>query len=142
MSTILCIDDEDANLTTMKSLLERCGHRVLAASSGVAGLALLRNNSDVNLVVLDYRMEPMDGMDVGTEIKSSFPWIPILLHSGQGDVPAQLLTIANAVVAKGSPIPELLSCIDRLLGRTAKAQPSRAGVDRRKHELRLRRARN
>lgn len=141
MSTILCIDDEDANLTTMKSLLEGCGHRVLTASNGMAGLVLLRDDSDVNLVILDYRMEPMDGMDVGNEIKGSFPWIPILLHSGQNEIPDQLLGIVNAVVAKSSPIPELLSCIDMLLRRTGKTWPSRASADGQKEHLCLRRAR-
>jgi CheY-like chemotaxis protein len=125
MSTILCIDDEEAALETMKALLQCLGHNVVTSSTGAIGLYLLECRPDVQLVILDYRMEPMDGMAVAAAIKSSFPRTPILLHSGQDDIPAQLLEIVDAVVGKGSPIPELISSIDGLLGRT-RSGPQRA----------------
>jgi len=115
MATILCIDDEEAILITMQRFLEHLGHTALTSSTGVQGLNLLRRCPDVQLVILDYQMEPMDGMAVAITIKNSFPIMPILLHSGNAHLPERLLSFVDAVVGKDSPIPELISSIDGLL---------------------------
>jgi CheY-like chemotaxis protein len=115
MPTIPCIDGEEAVLITMQRFLEHLGHRALTSSTGAQGLNLLRRCPDVQLVILDYPMEPMDGMAVAITIRKSFPIMPILLHSGNAHLPERLLSFVDAVVGKDSPLPELISSIDGLL---------------------------
>ena len=40
--TILIVDDKDANLVALERLLERCGAKILRASSGNEALAISR----------------------------------------------------------------------------------------------------
>ena len=70
--TILCIDDHLAGLETRKRVLESRGFNILTASSGQAGLAML-DMSSVDAVLLDYKMEGMDGEAVATEIRRTKP---------------------------------------------------------------------
>lgn len=55
--TLLCIDDQKPALKIRKIFLEAQGYKVLTASSGREGLALLKSNP-VDAVILDYRMPP------------------------------------------------------------------------------------
>ena len=60
--TILYIDDEPDNLLVFKSAFRR-DYRVLTALSGEDGLALLRDETDVALIITDQRMPAMTGVE-------------------------------------------------------------------------------
>lgn len=79
-AVLLCIDDDETLLDCLKSLLERHGYCVLAASSGRGGLEILTAHA-VDLVVLDYAMPGMNGPQVASAIKRMCPqtrivWLP------------------------------------------------------------------
>jgi DNA-binding response OmpR family regulator len=64
-----CLKSGDWKCTFIRRiLLEGRGYRVLTATSGARGLALLQQNT-VDAVILDYRMEGMDGAAVATMIR-------------------------------------------------------------------------
>lgn len=71
-AVLLCIEDDETLLDCLKSLLERHGYCVLAASSGRGGLEILTAHA-VDLVVLDYAMPGMNGPQVASAIKRMCP---------------------------------------------------------------------
>ena len=73
--TVLCVDDEKIGLRVRKILLESHGFKVLTASSGAQGLALLENHH-VDLVVLDYYMPGLNGGQVAPRFAAAAPAFP------------------------------------------------------------------
>lgn len=113
MATILCIDDEPSALQVRKLLLESEGHRVIGASSGQEGLRLLASEQ-FDLVILDYWMSGMNGMDVARQIKTMHPGVPIIMLSGFGELPGEAIGLAERWILKGSATTELLKAISDL----------------------------
>lgn len=62
MARILIVDDDNAVRTTIKLLLERAGHSVVAASDGRSGLAQFETD-EFDLLFLDIFMPGMDGIE-------------------------------------------------------------------------------
>jgi len=109
--TILCVDDEKIGLRVRKIMLEGHGFRVLTATSGEQGLALLAEN-EIDLVVLDYYMPGMNGGDVAAQVRRQKPDLPIIFLSAYFSLPPAALELANAFITKGDP-PDIL--IDKIL---------------------------
>jgi len=70
--TILCVDDEPLILETLKLALLKKGFRVLTAQSGEEGLRLLEIHS-VEMVISDYRMPGMNGMEFLFKVQGRYP---------------------------------------------------------------------
>lgn len=65
---ILYIEDDLANRTLVKRILEAEGYRVLEASSGMEGLAVARRERPA-LIFVDISMPDMDGYEVTTHLR-------------------------------------------------------------------------
>ena len=61
MPTALVIDDSGASRTLLKGILRQRGFTVFEAADGAAGLRELGERWPIDLVLLDWHMEPMDG---------------------------------------------------------------------------------
>ena len=61
---ILLIDDDSAVREVTSSLLRELGYVVMEVGSGGAALDLLSREASVDLVMLDFAMPGMNGMDV------------------------------------------------------------------------------
>lgn len=77
MKKILAIDDEPNILKCFKDALEMRGYAVTAVTDPDAGIALLRDHADFNLLTLDVKMPGKNGFDVYREIRA-FREIPVL----------------------------------------------------------------
>jgi CheY-like chemotaxis protein len=113
-SLILCIDDESNGLEARKMLLEQSGYQVLAAQCGADGLQLFTGNS-VDLVLLDYHMPRMSGDVVAEHMKASRVDVPIVMLSGDDQLPESALRAVDAFVSKGQTPGSLLETVERLL---------------------------
>jgi two-component system alkaline phosphatase synthesis response regulator PhoP len=78
---ILMIEDDREMVTLGQFILEREGYEVLVAYSGTDGLELLRQETGVDLLLLDIMMIGMDGWQVLTEVKSDedLRHIPVIM---------------------------------------------------------------
>ncbi|MBI3933255.1 MAG: response regulator [Acidobacteria bacterium] len=123
MAKILCIDDNAHGLNARRILLEREGHTVTVARSGLEGLTLFQR-ARPDLVVVDYVMPHMNGGEVIREIKRAAPKVPVILLSGYTEVLSleEKVKEADCILTKSSTreIPELLSTISRLLRKSSK----------------------
>ncbi|MCK5852998.1 sigma-54-dependent Fis family transcriptional regulator [bacterium] len=73
---ILLIDDEPAQIASLKSFLKRRKYNVMSALSGEEGLQIIRSEH-IDLVFTDFRMPDMNGLDVVKQVKKINPEIII-----------------------------------------------------------------
>jgi CheY-like chemotaxis protein len=81
LARILIIDDDSAVQATIKILLERAGHSVVAAGDGRIGLAIFETG-DFDLLFLDIFMPGMDGFETMRLVHQQQPLTPIIVISG------------------------------------------------------------
>ena len=86
-TVILCVDDEENPLILRKLVLEKAGYRVLTATSAVQALAVVASRR-IDLVLSDYMMPGTSGAELARQIKELWPRLPIILHSGVNEIPA------------------------------------------------------
>lgn len=81
MAKILIVDDDIAVQATIRILLERAGH-IVVASDGHKGLAIVEAGN-FDLLFLDIFMLGMDGLEMMRLIHQQQPLIPIIVISGR-----------------------------------------------------------
>ncbi|ACK51403.1 histidine kinase [Methylocella silvestris BL2] len=85
--TVLLVDDDLLVSAGASSILEDLGHSVIEAHSGAEALRLLQNGSAPDLVITDYAMPGMTGLELARAIRASYPALPIVLASGYAELP-------------------------------------------------------
>jgi len=85
-ATILLAEDDDLLRPVIDGVLQRCGYRVLAASSGPAALELWRKHAhEVQLLVTDLLMPGgMTGRDLAVQLRADKPDLEVIFMSGYG----------------------------------------------------------
>ena len=69
-------------LTNTVAMLDDLGHTAISASSGKDALEILRQQSSVDLVITDYAMPQMNGLQLADAIKKEWPELPVLIATG------------------------------------------------------------
>jgi CheY-like chemotaxis protein len=82
---ILIVDDEAAIRLTLDLLLRRRGYRVTVASSGAEALMLIEQQP-FDLLLLDYRMPGLSGVDVALRARTLMPAAAILFLTGSSAI--------------------------------------------------------
>jgi PAS domain S-box-containing protein len=85
---LLLVDDDFLINLSTKALLEDLGHTVIAANSGAKALEVLRTKKPIDLMITDYAMPGMTGLQLAEAARSLRPELPILLATGYADLPA------------------------------------------------------
>jgi DNA-binding response OmpR family regulator len=78
---VLLVDDEEGILSFMASFLEREKIASISATTGQDALDLYNEKTD--LVILDVKLEDMDGFEVVKELKKINPEVKVILISGK-----------------------------------------------------------
>ena len=84
-SSILLIDDEKVLLEAVSDDLREGGYEVTTAVSGEEGLKSFKILQH-DLVIIDLKMEHMDGLEVSRQIKQLNPETPIMILTGYGSM--------------------------------------------------------
>ena len=116
---ILLVDDNANGLSARKSVLEELGHRISAVRSAADALEHFAQQR-YDLVVTDYKMPHMDGLELIKQIRKLSPEMPIVLLSGYVDALGlnEGSTGADAVIQKSAnEVSHLLRAVSRLLRR-------------------------
>jgi PAS domain S-box-containing protein len=124
---ILYIDDDEAQVFLVKRMMERWGYRVSAYIEQLEALqALLGGAQHFDLVVTDFNMAGLSGLDVARAIRDAQPDIPVILVSGyiNEDLRAQADEIGvRELLPKPFEIEELRDAMQRLLEPSARMGP-------------------
>ncbi len=82
---ILLIDDEPAQITSLKSFLKRRDYVVSSANSGQEGIEIVKDGN-IDLVFTDYRMPEMNGLEVVQSINEINPELPVVVVTAFSDI--------------------------------------------------------
>ncbi|GAA0296725.1 response regulator [Sphingomonas oligophenolica] len=82
---VLLVDDEELVRRGTAEMLTDLGHGVVQAASGAQALRLLRT-ARYDVMVSDYLMPGMTGLDLAADARRIVPGLPVLLISGFADV--------------------------------------------------------
>ena len=85
MSHILIVDDNETLGSGISLMLERMNHQCTAVLSGAAGMEHLRTHR-CDLVITDYRMDKMDGMQVLQKVKECWPDTDVMMMTAHGTI--------------------------------------------------------
>lgn len=118
-ATVLCVDDEETILLTVKMLLESVGFRVVTATSAADALKACQSER-VHAAVLDYWLPTINGVELARQLKRVSPSLPIVFLSAFRELPGETIGLAEAWFRKGEEAPEqLLTKLKELVPRCA-----------------------
>ncbi len=114
---VVVVDDEPKMADAIASALERSGHECLVFNGAAEALEeILARPPDV--VVTDWRMQGLDGLELLRRIHAARPATPVILVTAYGDVPSAVAAMragAFDYVTKPFDNDELRSLVERAL---------------------------
>jgi DNA-binding NtrC family response regulator len=123
--TVLCVDDRAQALELRKAALEPHDYRVKTASSSSTAMKILEETS-VDAVLLEYKLEGMDVEAVACHIKRRFPTLPVILLSAYSEMPERILWLVDEYVMK-SELPErLVPVLEKAMRLASRKEPTKA----------------
>ena len=121
---ILLVDDNQDGVVARRSVLEELGYTVVPACSGPDALMCVEQQQ-FDLIITDFKMKPMDGLELISSLRKREFQNPIILLSGFADSLGlrEESTGANVVIQKSAnEITQLVRSTKRLL--TAPRKPA------------------
>ena len=122
------MDDNANGLLARQSVLEELGHRIVTCTSGAEALEQFSSHK-FDLVITDYKMPRMDGLELISRLRKHTPDVPIVLVSGYVDTLGlnEVSTGADVVIQKSAnEVSHLVRSVNRLLRR--KSSPNKPAV--------------
>ena len=120
---VLCVDDDPAMVLMMDGLLKRAGYRVTVFDEPRAALAAAAADPSVyDIVVTDYNMPEMNGMDLARALAEAAPRLPVIITSGfiSDEMRQQALELkVGALLQKEYTLERLAGLVDSVLGQAA-----------------------
>ena len=116
---VLYVDDDEVLAITVQSLLQQAGWHAQTCAGAAQALALLQSDpAAFDLVVTDYNMPDMSGLELAAALHRLRPKLPVVITSGH--VSDELLTGAAAVgvrhvMLKEYTLERLLPLVQQLL---------------------------
>jgi adenylate cyclase len=91
---ILIVDDDEGIRVSLKIVLERDGYEVLVAGRGAEGIEVVRQfPEDIEMVISDFKMPGMDGLETLTEISRINPDIIRIILTGYATLDRAIETV-------------------------------------------------
>jgi signal transduction histidine kinase/DNA-binding response OmpR family regulator len=114
LKKVLIIDDDIRNAFALATVLEEHDMEIICATNGKQGLALLKENDDVAIILMDIMMPKMDGYETMREIRQQpqyrkMPIIALTAKAMKGDKTKCIEAGANDYISKPVDTNKLLS---------------------------------
>ena len=126
-ATVLVVDDQEDVREVTVAHLEALGYQVTQAASGSAALDLLGGNCPgIELVMADYAMPGMSGIELAQAVRATCPDLPVVIVTGYVDTTGFDGRLENAALLKKPyRMSELAAAVERALRRQERgAKPS------------------
>lgn len=82
---ILVVDDDAGARGIAATFLNELGHHIVEAGDAAAALALLDQGQPIDMLVTDYAMPGMNGLELANKVRAARPELPVLMLSGYAD---------------------------------------------------------
>jgi CheY-like chemotaxis protein len=79
--TILVVEDNETSNIYFEAALRKTQSRLLWAKNGLDAIDLVKNNPDIDLVLMDINMPKLDGIEATRIIKSQYPQIIVVVQT-------------------------------------------------------------
>jgi CheY-like chemotaxis protein len=131
---ILIVDDNTLGLAARRSVLEELGHKVVTCGAPHDALELC-GKQRFDVVVTDYKMPKMNGLEFIGRLKKQYPNVAVVLISGFTDTLGlnESNTGADVVMQKSAhEVSLLIRSVNRLLRqqKPGKRPPGSAGASK------------
>lgn len=113
VKAILFVDDHEVLARLSCEILEMQGYRAVSAYSAADALDKFRKEK-FDILVTDFRMDGMNGLELAKQIHAEDPQIPVIIVTGYG--PIEGGNDVNACLAKDELFPNLIEKIKLYLG--------------------------
>jgi len=123
---ILCVDDNEQDLSVLKFMLATNGYRVLSANNGQEAVGIFAENL-VDLVLTDFAMPQMNGDQLVEQLKQIAAHVPMILLGDPQKMSGQMHS-ADALLAKRTCSPQEL--LERIKVMSARKRGPRKGMQR------------
>ena len=123
---ILCVDDNEQELSVLKFMLSTNGYRVVSASNGADAIDLFGDLA-VDLVLSDYAMPQMNGDQLVNRLKQLSSHVPMILLGDPQKMGDQMHG-ADALLHKKTCSPQEL--LERIKVMSARKRGPRKGAPR------------
>lgn len=111
-ATIVLVDDNDDVREVTAMLLSKLGYDVIGAESGAEALSLLETGTAPDLLMVDFSMPDMSGIELSAKVRDGWPALKILFVTGYADVPGFRDQLSGeAVIKKPFTIKQLESAL-------------------------------
>ncbi len=120
---ILCVDDNEQELSVLKFMLATNGYRVVSATTGQEAIGMF-SQTQVDLVLSDFGMPNMNGNQLVDRLKQIAPHIPMILLGDPQKMGGEIHA-ADALLTKRSCSPQEL--LERIKVMSARKRGPRKG---------------
>ena len=116
LKKVLIVDDNEEIRHALKEALEDNDFEVSTLKSGLELLGTLRTNNVPDVLILDIVMPGRTGIDVLTTVRSVWPIVKIIIHSGHGEyrssIPSQFI---DMFLEKPLPVEDIVKKVKALV---------------------------
>lgn len=123
---ILCVDDNEQDLSVLSFMLSTNGYRVLPAINGQEAIDIFAT-SQIDLVLTDFAMPHMNGAQLVKRLKQMGSHVPMILLGDPQAVSGEI-HVADAMLAKKNCSP--LELLERIKIMSARKRGPRKGSHR------------
>jgi len=118
MAKLLIVDDDTNIRQGISRFLESCDYQVSSVESGRQALETIAEEGDVDLVLTDWRMAEMNGLELVTNVKESFPNTIVVVMTAYGTIDGAVASIragAYDYLTKPFSLAQVQHAVERAL---------------------------
>ncbi|MFA5327704.1 MAG: response regulator [Prolixibacteraceae bacterium] len=116
--TILIAEDEEVSRFFFEKALKKTRANLFFVNDGFDAVEMIRENLEIDLVLMDIRLPRMDGLEATAKIKELIPEIPVIIQTAYAMQSARdeaIISGCDEYITKPIKIETLLSILKKHL---------------------------